>query len=145
MKACCACGGGSWSGPAPAPPSATGTRKTWSNCKCKVGWSEESVGSCEVSCCNPDRDPFGEWCQVEDWECEGTDWGYCAPSGSEGVDPWQYEAGGCTDSPMWKDADGDDCRAYHESNWCNSEGVYNTGWREEWGTFASFAAGPLHE
>merc|ERR1712232_364804 len=31
------------------------------------------------------------------------------------------------------------------NNWCSSDGGYNAGWHEEWGTFAEFAGGPRHE
>jgi len=89
-------------------------------------------------------DPYGDWCIVEDWECEESDWGYCKPEGAV-IAPWEFEVGGCTDSPGWKDSDGDDCYDYRENNWCNVDGGYNAGWHEEWGTFANFAGGPRHE
>jgi len=82
---------------------------------------------------------------VESSTCEDSDWGYCKPEGVNSVAPWEFDAGGCTDSPGWKDGDGDDCHDYRENNWCNSQGGYNTGWHEEWGTFANFAGGARHE
>ncbi|CAJ1370903.1 unnamed protein product [Effrenium voratum] len=35
---------------------------------------------CTSSCCNPDDDPFGEWCMVEGRACSGKTRGYCYPS-----------------------------------------------------------------
>jgi len=142
--ACCACGGGT-RGDKPAPVAPVGAvRQTWNGCSCMQTWSEGGE-TCTTSCCNPFKDPYGEWCLVSDIECEDSDWGYCMPVGTERIEDWEFEAGGCTDSFGWKDADGDGCRSYREKNWCNSEGGYNTGWHEEWGTFATFAAGPRHE
>lgn len=33
---------------------------------------------CENYCCNPDTDPNGLWCFVQDSACQGQTWGYCA-------------------------------------------------------------------
>lgn len=144
LTACCSCGGGTHDAGHTTPAPSTGPRATWNECACRQVWSQGEGEDCTTSCCNPDRDPYGEWCLVADWECEESDWGYCKPAGGA-ISPWEFEAGGCTDSPGWKDSDGDDCHDYRENNWCNSDGGYQTGWHEEWGTFANFAGGPRHE
>eukprot|EP00439_Symbiodinium_sp_Y106_P017940 s1838_g2.t1 len=39
-------------------------------CLCKESWS--FLGDhCSTYCCNPDSDPGGKWCFVEDQMCEG--------------------------------------------------------------------------
>lgn len=156
LTACCVCGGGKDASgnmrTAPTVPTASPTdpfhlqtppRETWNGCACTYAWDADD--NCAGRCCNPDRDPFGDWCYVADMMCEDSDWGYCKPEGADEITPYEYTVGGCTDSPGWKDSDGDDCTQYRLNNWCNNDGGYNAGWNEEWGTFASFAGGPLQE
>lgn len=144
LTACCTCGGGTWDGGAPPAPVADVERVTWNGCVCRQTWQDQGFDGCTHSCCNPDDDPFGNWCLVEDSYCEDALWGYCAPLDGS-IDSWVYTPGGCTDSPGWHDGDGDTCANYREFNWCNAQGGYDLGWNEAWGTFADFAGGPRHE
>ena len=50
---------------------------TEKGCKCLERWSSQGFGDCKEYCCNPDNDPGGLWCFVEDETCQGTNWGYC--------------------------------------------------------------------
>jgi len=60
---------------------AEGVRVTLSGCACRQTWRLNGFPqTCTDYCCNPDSDPNGEWCFVEDTDCQGTNWGYCAPS-----------------------------------------------------------------
>jgi len=60
---------------------AEGVRVTQSGCACKQTWQLNGFAEvCRDYCCNPDSDANGEWCFVEDTDCQGVDWGYCAPS-----------------------------------------------------------------
>lgn len=45
-------------------------------CACLKEWSMDGA-ACNNYCCNPD-DSAGDWCFVEDEECEGDTWGTCA-------------------------------------------------------------------
>lgn len=106
----------------------SGPRETWYNCTCKKNWNE-SAGSCNSSCCNPDNDPLGEWCMLEDPQCEDSDWGFCRPSG----------LGHCQNQPQgWVDSDGDSCYNYSASGWCTTHGTPGPGWRTDWGSFDKF-------
>merc|ERR1712217_789082 len=68
-SACCACGGGNKDGAhAAVPHDSAATRSTWNGCKCLHSWTQGTL-SCASSCCNPDRDPFGDWCMVESSTC----------------------------------------------------------------------------
>lgn len=55
------------------------------NCCCQERWRMEGAGTaenewtCSSYCCNPDNDPGGEWCFVQDPDCEGHAWSHCAP------------------------------------------------------------------
>lgn len=61
---------------APAAPEAP-KRKTETGCTCLKEWSLDGA-PCATSCCNPDESE-GDWCFVEDEECQGDSWGLCAP------------------------------------------------------------------
>lgn len=66
----------------PSPlPSAT-PRVTTKGCACGNNWQHQKFPSnpCTTFCCNPDSDPNGVWCIVEDQSCEHNTWGYCAES-----------------------------------------------------------------
>jgi len=150
-QACCACGGGSSTnfkanpgaqGLKRSPPQEQGTassssspssgvRKTWNGCACKKTWSEGGL-SCSNYCCNPDDDEFGNWCFVEDEQCEEAAWGYCEPVGGNA------EHRDCTDLQGWADTEGDGCGSYAEQGWCNADGTPGTGWDGEWGNFVDF-------
>ncbi|CAJ1414464.1 unnamed protein product [Effrenium voratum] len=52
---------------------------TVGGCLCRESWSYLGK-ECTSSCCNPDDDPFGEWCMVEGRACSGKTRGYCYPS-----------------------------------------------------------------
>jgi len=146
MEACCACGGGQQAGGGGsyfnqgtllAPSS---DRNTFSGCKCKQAWDEVEGMSCNSGCCNPDNDPAGDWCIVEDAACEDGDWGYCRPSGSPtSTIETGDQHGHCTDSAGWTDMDGEGCAIYTMNAYCTDVGGYGLGWNLEWGTFISFA------
>ena len=61
-------------------PGALESRTTESGCACLESWTHSSYEPCSDYCCNPDDDAGGEWCFVEDEECQGANWGYCAPA-----------------------------------------------------------------
>lgn len=51
---------------------------TEAGCPCQESWQYQDSPQCEAYCCNPDGDPGGPWCFVEDPLCEGGGkWGYC--------------------------------------------------------------------
>merc|ERR1711920_568515 len=107
-------------------------------CRCLHVWEEEGVDKkCEDYCCNPDGDPDGEWCFVEDYSCEESDWGYCMPA-NPGLDDEEDDSPTCIDKVGWKDSEGDDCDTYEEQLWCTKDGDEGVGWHEEWGTFTGF-------
>ncbi|CAK0900181.1 unnamed protein product [Prorocentrum cordatum] len=111
----------------PTPPAA---RYTWSDCMCKASW-QESGKTCSQGCCNFEDDPDGDYCYVEDPQCESFAWGYCRPESM--TNP------GCTDYPPdWTDKDGDDCWAYEFNEFCTASGDYGEDWDKDWGTFQSF-------
>ena len=64
--------------PAPAPDAEKYTTK---DCLCKHGWRYWGV-DVEGHCGNPDNDPNGDWCRVEDRGCQGIG-GATAKSGSD--------------------------------------------------------------
>lgn len=110
------------------------------DCRCKQNW-EYDVGDGSAplkcsngeTCCNPDNDDFGDWCIVEDPECEESDFGYCRPL--------SMAVQGCTDfPPSWTDSEGDACYSYSVLSLCTSDGHSGSGWRKEWGTFQSFTS-----
>merc|ERR1712151_443499 len=111
-------------------------------CRCLKDWEEEGVGpKCENYCCNPDADPDGEWCFVEDHTCEDSDWGYCEPataSSDAGKDV--SVASACVSSPSWADIEGDDCATYAAQLWCTKDARPGVGWHSEWGTLNDFKA-----
>lgn len=152
-QACCACGGGVRPGGAPALPqpgaprpppagkdSAVQAAITYNGCACKLEWEDLGM-RCSSSCCNPDSDPKGDWCFVQDTACEEMDWGYCKPN-HDGSKPLSAPIAGstssCTDIEGWRDADGDKCEDYLQFQWCTRTGDYGLGWHEEWGSFRSF-------
>merc|ERR1719443_242338 len=49
--------------------------KTAEGCACSKSW--EYQGTKASFCANPDNDPGGSWCNVEDESCQGKTWGYC--------------------------------------------------------------------
>lgn len=51
-------------------------RKSQKGCACLKEWSLSGT-PCESYCCNPDNSA-GDWCFVEDQNCEGDTWGMCA-------------------------------------------------------------------
>mmetsp|Transcript_141393 Transcript_141393/g.368200 ORF Transcript_141393/g.368200 Transcript_141393/m.368200 type:complete len:657 (-) Transcript_141393:159-2129(-) len=56
-------------------------RVTTRGCVCKKTWTSNG-GNITDYCGNPDGDPEGEWCMLEEGhhgeECQGTNWGACA-------------------------------------------------------------------
>lgn len=144
FSACCVCGGGLKFGGSyqqGSYVSASSDRVTWSGCKCKTHWTESEELTCDHGCCNPDLDPAGEWCKVEDPACEDGEWGYCRPAGMSQPFGGAYseQHGHCTDTHDWKDLDGEGCQIYAENAYCTEVGGYGLGWNMEWGTFSSFA------
>jgi len=139
MTACCACGGGI-GGAAFTPEYPPEERYTYNNCKCQSVWWDD-YDDCEGACCNPDADPAGDWCYVEDMSCEDSSWGYCR---SGGLDTTVHNVssgdrhGHCTDVANFVDPDGDDCWSYANFAYCTEIGGYGLGWNMDWGTFASF-------
>jgi len=90
--------------------------------------------NCNSTCCNPDNSSFGDWCVVEDADCEGNaEWGYCRPEG--------LILGECQDSPFnWKDSDDDSCYVYGVTGWCLPTGKVGPNWNEaDWGSFDDYA------
>merc|ERR1712232_704340 len=143
-QACCACGRGKAGAQSSLGVTAAVVqgRVTRNKCRCLKVWEEEGVQpKCEDYCCNPDADPDGEWCFVEDPSCEESDWGYCESVTAE----YENEATEvtCLDKPTWKDSEGDDCETYEEQGWCDRTGDTGSGWHEEWGTFESFKSPEL--
>ncbi|CAK0868359.1 unnamed protein product [Prorocentrum cordatum] len=128
--------------PAPAPgpspgqdatPTPPAVRHTWNDCLCKASWEQGGV-TCSDGCCNLDDDEWGDYCYVEDPECEDFEWGYCRPE--------TMTRPGCTDYPPgWSDSDGDECYSYEFNEFCTASGGYGPGWDQGWGTFGSFAMG----
>lgn len=53
-------------------------RESQKGCKCLKEWSLSGT-PCENYCCNPDN-AAGDWCFVEDQNCEGDTWGLCSAS-----------------------------------------------------------------
>eukprot|EP00418_Pyrodinium_bahamense_P086021 CAMPEP_0179072836 /NCGR_PEP_ID=MMETSP0796-20121207/32260_1 /TAXON_ID=73915 /ORGANISM="Pyrodinium bahamense, Strain pbaha01" /LENGTH=440 /DNA_ID=CAMNT_0020770009 /DNA_START=28 /DNA_END=1347 /DNA_ORIENTATION=- len=106
-----------------AHASNTMQRTTTAGCECLQQWNL-SGRECGSSCCNIDNDPAGDWCLVADEQCQGKDWGYCAPLPASVV--------------HWTDLDGDDCAAYAANEWCTADGGYGPGWHLEWGTFEDY-------
>lgn len=138
FKACCACGGGTRGATNP-----NARRYTYAGCECTKKWEDHGL-SCEHSCCNPDDDPAGEWCIVEDEWCEASRWGYCRPDGPA-ADNGEMESvgagdkhGHCTDVTGWKDLDEEDCQAYASKSYCTEVGGVGLGWNLDWGSFAEF-------
>lgn len=91
---------------------------------------------CDNFCCNPDADPDGPWCMVEDPLCEDSDWGHCVPNNAPQVAP----AAGCADVAEWHDTDGDGCDVYDSSRFCTQSGGVGPGWNIDWGNPIAFAA-----
>ena len=52
------------------------------------------------------------------------------------VDSKPYEENGCNTS--WKDSEGYNCSQYSEYGWCNENGTYGDGWKNDWGKFEDF-------
>jgi len=153
-EACCACGGGERDFEDEGPGEGTEEagwaldekkRTTLANCECKQDWKMDGFGACDDYCCNKDNDQVGEWCMVVDPKCEDSDWGYCKDSGLglefQAKGPLQ-DAVHCSDTPGWRDADGDGCQTYEGSMWCTSGGKTGPGWHEEWGSvpYGAFTA-----
>lgn len=113
------------------------SRVTRNKCRCLKVWEEEGVQpKCENYCCNPDADPSGEWCFVEDFKCEDSDWGYCLPAISEQKDVTETTT--CLDKPGWTDEEKDDCQVYSTNVWCTKSNEVGSGWHEEWGDIDEF-------
>ncbi|CAK0868355.1 unnamed protein product [Prorocentrum cordatum] len=124
-------GGTGWRLCTEATPTPPAFRHTWTDCRCKANWDEDGQ-TCNNGCCNLDGDPWGDYCYVEDPECEDFDWGYCRPE--------TMTTPGCTDYPPgWSDSDGDDCYAYEFNEFCTASGGYGAEWDNNWGRFGSFA------
>jgi len=68
-------------------------RITTKNCKCKQTWTYGNYPKCTEGCCNPDNH-VGDWCPVEDRQCQGAWWGNCKPK--------QTPQPKCEDSATWK-------------------------------------------
>jgi len=139
FQACCACGGGTRdAGFVPGQGTEMAAvdnkmRTTLERCKCKKNREMPDVGKCDTYCCNPDKDPMGPWCMVEDEACEEADWGYCATDGLGIQLPTSRtrDHAHCFDIP-WLDKDGDSCMSYATNQWCVN-GKQGPGWHEEWG------------
>ena len=58
----------------------TTTRCTTKGCTCRRVWTYNGQ-TINSYCGNPDD--YGSWCFVTDSECGGTDWGLCAPVGTD--------------------------------------------------------------
>eukprot|EP00928_Gymnodinium_smaydae_P032789 TRINITY_DN23662_c0_g1_i1.p1 TRINITY_DN23662_c0_g1~~TRINITY_DN23662_c0_g1_i1.p1 ORF type:complete len:836 (-),score=99.13 TRINITY_DN23662_c0_g1_i1:56-2563(-) len=82
------------------------------NCKCRKEWTMEGKAPCTNYCCNPDSDPQGTWCFVEDTSCQGRNYGYCdAPTNNDRGSGWSLIEGpcrkgseGCFTSSNWPSA-----------------------------------------
>jgi len=86
---------------------------------------------CSDGCCNFEDDEWGDYCYVQDSECEDSDWGYCRPE--------SMTTAGCTDYPPdWTDADGDGCYSYVFNGFCTASGGHGAEWDEDWGGFDAF-------
>merc|ERR1719480_366947 len=73
-------------------------RTTAQGCACKKSWELAGTGKCDSYCCAPDHDPVGDWCVVEDPDCQSHMlWGYCKKVGEpEGPNLTAAHAGrGC--------------------------------------------------
>lgn len=130
IDSCCACGGGLDKLPKKNDPrEATGevTRTTWKGCKCVPGWESKKGVVCDGACCNPDNDTFGNWCMVEEPDCQGGSWGLCRPK--------HYVPRVCEDEyPFWEDAGGHSCADYGVLGFCTADGEYGVRWENGYKT-----------
>merc|ERR1712232_1320070 len=140
-QACCACGRGKAGAQSSlgVTAAAVNGRVTRNKCRCLKTWEEEGVlPKCEDYCCNPDADPDGDWCFVENNMCEDSDWGYCEPASTSGDSGKPAAESVCISNPSWQDVEGDDCMTYEAQLWCKKDGKAGVGWHEEWGTIKDF-------
>ena len=56
----------------------TRLRYTEKQCRCAQMVFQRGGKDITATCANPDNDPDGDWCFVEDETCQGAPWGYCA-------------------------------------------------------------------
>jgi len=125
VRACCGCGGGIRGGNFPGIRTTGSERFTYIGCKCR-------------SMCFPDV--AGDWCTVEDEDCQEDDWGYCRAAGGGEVEAsTSSRHGHCTDKQGWVDLDGSDCQEYARDAYCTDVGGYGLGWNEDWGLFSDYA------
>ena len=60
------------------PPHAESEQDTEKQCRCAPMVFQRGGQDITATCANPDNDPDGDWCFVEDETCQGAPWGYCA-------------------------------------------------------------------
>jgi len=108
---------------AAAMPDAPVVTLTTKGCKCRKSWSFQGI-ACDNYCCNPDNEPNGPWCFVEDGplgeKCQSDNWGTCGPVPTALIEtsllaeaPKRKHLRASFLEEFTKENEGDSCPCYH--------------------------------